>query len=100
MVAFLDGHNLFFTLIPGLELKKSLDIRRGKSDKADSRDIAGYIYEKREKIKCIRMPSKNLDQLRRLASYRERLSRKEPPTRPGLLIQPDHWQDGTGLRFF
>lgn len=73
LVAFLDGHNLPFTLIPGLELKKSLGLRRGKSDKADSRAIAEYVYEKRERVKLSRMPSKNLDQLRRLASYRERL---------------------------
>lgn len=73
LIAFLHDHNLPFTVIPGLELKKSLGIRRGKSDKADSRDIAEYIFEKREKIKLFKMPSKNLELIRKLASYRERL---------------------------
>jgi len=73
LIDFLNGHNFPFTVLPGLELKKSLGIRRGKSDKADSRDIAEYIYEKREKVQLFIMPSKNLKSLRRLASYRERM---------------------------
>lgn len=73
LMAFLNSHNFPFTVIPGLELKRSLGIRRGKSDKADSKDIAEYIYEKREKIRLFKMPSKNLELIRKLASYRERL---------------------------
>jgi transposase len=73
LIAFLNGHGFPFTVLPGLELKKSLGIRRGKSDKADSRDIAEYIYEKRERISLFEMPSKNLESLKSLASYRERL---------------------------
>jgi transposase len=71
--SFLDDHKLRFTVIPGLELKRSLGIRRGKSDRADSRDIAEYVYEKREKVKLFKRPSENLGEIRRLASYRERL---------------------------
>ncbi len=77
LIVFLNSHHIPFTVIPGLELKKSLGIRRGKSDKADSRDIAEYIYEKREKIKLFKMPSINLDKLRKLASYRERLVKEK-----------------------
>jgi transposase len=73
LIAYLNSHNFPFTVIPGLELKRSLGIRRGKSDKADSKDIAEFIYEKREKIKLFKMPSKNLELIRKLASYRERL---------------------------
>lgn len=73
LMAFLNSQNFPFTVIPGLELKRSLGIRRGKSDKADSKDIAEYIYEKREKIKLFKMPSKNLELIRKLASYRERM---------------------------
>lgn len=73
LMGFFSSHNFPFTVIPGLELKKSLGIRRGKSDKADSKDIAEYLYEKREKIKLFEMPSKNLELIRKLASYRERL---------------------------
>ncbi len=70
---FLTEKGLSFTLIPGLELKRSLGIRRGKSDKADAHDIANYIYEKRETISLYELPSETLEELRRLASLRERM---------------------------
>ncbi|WP_114747894.1 transposase [Pleomorphovibrio marinus] len=73
LIGFLNGQNFPFTVLPGLELKKSLGIRRGKSDKVDSKDIAEYIYEKRERVKLFEMPSKNLESIKKLASYRERL---------------------------
>lgn len=70
---FLDEAQYNFTVIPGLELKKSLGIVRGKSDKADSRSIAEYAYEKKEKIRLHQTPSETLLKLKRLSSYRERL---------------------------
>lgn len=70
---FLHQSKYDFTLIPGLELKRSLGISRGKSDKADSRSIAEYAYEKKEKLKLYEMPSKTILRLKRLSSYRERL---------------------------
>jgi transposase len=73
LMKFLAQKGLSFTVIPGLELKRSLGIRRGKSDKADARDIANYIYEKREIIRLYELPSETLEKLRRLASLRERM---------------------------
>jgi len=70
---FLDKAQYNFTVIPGLELKRSLGITRGKSDKSDARSIAQYAYEKKEKLKLHQMPSQTLLKLKRLASYRERL---------------------------
>ena len=71
--AFLDGNDYQFTILPGLELKRSQGMRRGKSDKTDARAICEYVYEKKEKLKLYQMPSKLLLQLKRLLSYRERL---------------------------
>jgi transposase len=48
LALFLEKHALPFYIMSGLELKRSLGIRRGKSDKADSKDIAQYLYEKQE----------------------------------------------------
>lgn len=70
---FLHEHQYYFTLIPGLELKRSMGISRGKSDKDDAKRIAEYAYEKREKIRTYQMPSATLLKLKRLLSYRERL---------------------------
>lgn len=62
-----------FTIISGLEMKRSLGIARGKSDKADAKSIAEYAYEKKEKLRLYQMPSTTILKLRRLSSYRERL---------------------------
>ena len=70
---YLDKGVYSFVVIPGLELKRSLGISRGKSDKTDARRIAEYAYEKKDKLKCHQMPSETILQLKRLASYRERL---------------------------
>ena len=73
LAVFLEEKNYCYTLIPGLEFKRSRGITRGKSDKADAKGIAEYAYEKREKIKLYRMPSKTLVRLKKLLSYRERM---------------------------
>lgn len=70
---FLSEKQYSFSIIAGLELKRSLGISRGKADKTDARAIAEYAFEKKEKIKLYEMPDKNLLQLKRLLSYRERL---------------------------
>jgi transposase len=51
IVQFCVSKNITFTRIPGLEIKKSMGMQRGKNDKIDSKRIAEYGYEKREKIK-------------------------------------------------
>lgn len=73
LMMFLDEQNFPFTVVSGLEIKRSMGIRRGKSDKTDSKLIAEYVYEKREKIKLFKMPSATIRALKKLASYRERL---------------------------
>jgi transposase len=73
LMMFLDEHNIPFTVMSGLEIKRSMGIRRGKSDKTDAKLIAEYLYEKREKIKLFQMPSRTIIALKKLASYRERL---------------------------
>jgi len=59
--------------LPGLEIKRSLGIVRGKEDKIDATKIALYAYRLRDEIKPYQMPSKHLLSLKRLLSLRERL---------------------------
>lgn len=70
---FLDENRHKFTIIPGLELKRSRGIVRGKADDIDAKAIAEYAYEKRERIRLYEMPGEILLKLKRLLSYRERL---------------------------
>jgi len=70
---FFNENNISFALIPGLEIKKSLGISRGKDDKVDATKIALYGYRLRDEIKPYNLPSKRINQLKRLLTLRERL---------------------------
>jgi len=70
---FLSENQYSFTLLPGLEIKRSLGIQRGKDDRIDSKRIAEYVYQKRDKIKPSQLPFKNILKIRRLLSIRDRL---------------------------
>ena len=70
---FFTKNDICFSLIPGLEIKKSLGISRGKDDKVDATKIALYGHRRREEIKPYIMPSDNINQIKRLLSLRERI---------------------------
>ena len=65
-----------FKLLPGLELKRSLGIARGKSDKVDALKIAEYVDLRRHKIIPTQLPDKVIDQMKQLLSLRDRLVRE------------------------
>jgi transposase len=70
---FLAENQYHFVLLPGLEIKRSLGIQRGKNDTIDSGRIAEYAYQKRDKISPTQLPFKNVLKIRRLLSIRDRL---------------------------
>ncbi len=62
-----------YIIIPGLELKRSMGIARGKDDKIDAKRIATYAYEKRSKLIPYELPLEEIVQIKRLLSLREKL---------------------------
>jgi len=62
-----------YIIIPGLELKRSIGIARGKDDKIDAKRIAIYTYEKRSELKPYELPQEEIIQIKRLLSLREKL---------------------------
>ena len=70
---YFTENNLNFILIPGLEIKRSMGIQRGIDDKVDAKRFAVYAYQKKDKLKPSTLPCKNILQIRRLLSLRERL---------------------------
>jgi len=70
---FLTENQYFYILIPGLELKRSMGITRGKDDNIDAKRIALYTYEKRDKLIPYRLPGEEIIQIKRLLSLREKL---------------------------
>jgi transposase len=70
---FLTQKKISFTMVSGLEIKKSLGMVRGKSDKIDAYQIARYAYLRREEIKEFELPSEEILKLKGLLSLRERM---------------------------
>lgn len=70
---YLTEHKVPFSLLPGLEIKRSLGIARGKDDKVDATKIALYAYRIRDEIKTYKLPTEQVLSLKRLLSLRERL---------------------------
>lgn len=70
LVQFCQAKQLKFTRIPGLEIKKSLGMQRGKNDKIDSRRIAGYAFEKQHKLKPQKACNAAITSLKQLLTQR------------------------------
>lgn len=70
---FLTKHSIPFTIVSGLEVKRSLGIVRGKDDKIDATKLARYAYRLRDEIQTYKLPTQQIQVLKRLLSLRERL---------------------------
>lgn len=70
---FLAENQFNYVILPGLEIKRSMGITRGKADKVDAKRIALYAYEKRERLIPTTQTPKELVALKRLLSLRERM---------------------------
>lgn len=68
---FFSQNNIPFVLVPGLEIKRSLGISRGKDDKTDAAKIALYAYRRLNELKLHEMPAENLLILKRLLGARD-----------------------------
>jgi len=73
LAAHLTEQGYLYTMLPGLEIKRSMGIVRGKDDKIDAKKIALYAYRRKDEIKTYQLPSDNIKEIRSLISLRERL---------------------------
>ena len=70
---YLTVHNIPFVVESGLQIKLSMGIRRGKSDKADAQIIARYIKLHHTETKLHKVPEQIISRLKVVFGYRERL---------------------------
>lgn len=73
---FCEAKGISYCRIPGLSIKNSLGIVRGKNDKTDARRIAQYANEKHEYIKMAGPINTHILELRQYLSFRKRLVRE------------------------
>lgn len=72
---FLHQHQIAFCKISALEIKKSIGLARGKTDKLDAARIAEYGYEKKNRLIVDKPLSNDLKRLQVLHSTYQRLVR-------------------------
>ena len=75
LAIYMQKHDCNFSMISPLQIKRSLGIVRGKNDKIDSRRIAEYAYEKRDKYYPTKIPCEAILKLHPLMTLRDRLAR-------------------------
>jgi transposase len=75
MEKFLHQHQIAFTKVSALGIKRSLGLVRGKNDKIDAQRIARYGLEKKDVLIPANKPNKTLERLQMLHSTRDRLVR-------------------------
>ncbi len=66
LCCFLEEQAVTYTLVPGLAIRKSLGITRGKTDKIDALRIARYIRKNHAEISLHTLPTVALRKLKRL----------------------------------
>ena len=70
---FLFENNHRYCCVNAIEIKRSMGLRRGKSDKADAWEIANYAWLRRDELVPSIPPAKELIELKRMMSLREQL---------------------------
>lgn len=74
---FLHRHQLAYAKVNALEVKRSVGLIRGKSDKVDACRIAAFGFEKKNKLSAESPISKELHGLQLLYATRERLVKQK-----------------------
>lgn len=78
LCCFFEGNNIDYCHESALKINRSLGmIKREKSDKADSKDIAKYLYQHSEELSFYKLPSRSLQKLKALISFRRRLMKQK-----------------------
>ncbi|MNK06339.1 Transposase IS116/IS110/IS902 family protein [compost metagenome] len=77
ITAFMDANDLALWVENGLHIKRSVGIKRGKSDKADALAIASYAFSNQHMARIYRFPSVTASKLKHLLAHREQLVRHQ-----------------------
>ncbi len=76
LACYMSEKQMNYIMVPGLEIKRSLGIQRGKNDQIDAKKIAQYAYRRREEVTLYKLPEKSLNNIRQLLSLRDKLVRQ------------------------
>jgi transposase len=91
---FLYENHLPFFMVNALDLKKSMGLNRGKSDKKDARTIATYAWKNRDSIKPTSLHSPQVGQLRQLLSLRDKIIKHRTAYKNSISDLQDCFMEG------
>ena len=95
--AWLSQKGIDYCVEPGMQIKRSLGMTRGKNDKVDARRIADYAYTNRAKLKTFELPSTLIIQAKQLLTYREQIIRIRTSLKNSLKSHKQY-QELSGLK--
>jgi transposase len=75
-IQFCESRGIAYCRVPGLEIKQSMGMTRGKSDKADAFRIGRYGEEKIKRLQPSKPLDKRIMELKAALSFRKRLVRE------------------------
>lgn len=90
---FLSEKKMHYSLLSGLHLKRSLGIRRGKTDRTDARDIAKYALIHKNELRHTVLPEGALLKLKDKLTERDRMVKAKK-----MLSVPVREKKATGLK--
>ena len=76
LIQFCESKQIQYSRIPGLEIKRSMGITRGKTDQVDAGRIAQYGEEKHKQLTPDRPLNKGIIKLKELLGFRKRIVRE------------------------
>ena len=75
LATLLSESGIAYSMVPALEIKRSLGLKRGKSDRIDAKAIATYAWQHREELKLTKLNTAMEGELRQLLTLRDKLIR-------------------------
>jgi len=91
---FLQDARYPFAVLNALDVKRSMGLTRGKSDRKDARMIARYAWRKRDELTVSNLSGPIIDQLKQLLSLREKLIKHRTAFKNASLDLHDCYTDG------
>jgi transposase len=97
LFAWLSQLGIDYCVEPGIKIKRSLGIARGKNDKVDARRIADYAGTNRAKLIPFQMPSSLLLQIKQFLTYRDQQTKIKVSLKNSLKSH-DQYQRVSGIQ--
>ena len=73
---FCEAKNIDYCRVPGINIKRSIGVTRGKADKVDSQRIAQFAEEKYKSLEVSKSLNTSIIRVKELLNYRKRLVRE------------------------